>query len=69
MPKCTLSQMINNKPLVFNRSIDEMSLLGKMLLENKIEMLKQQLSSNMIFLNMVVHDMRNPSSSILFAVE
>ena len=69
MPKNTLSKMINNEPLMLNRSIDDMTLLGKMLLENKMEMLKQQLHSSMIFLNMVVHDMRNPSSSILFAVE
>ena len=45
-----------------------MSMLGKMILEKKMEMIKQQLNSNKIFLNMVIHDMRNPSSSIIFAV-
>ena len=61
--------MVNNEPLKFNKSLGEMSLLGKMLLENKMEMVKQQLNSNKIFLDMVVHDMRNPSSAIIFAVE
>ena len=44
-------------------------MLGKMILEKKMEMIKQQLNSNKIFLNMVIHDMRNPSSSIIFAVK
>lgn len=53
----------------FNKQPEEMSILGRVILEKKTEMLKQQLNSNRIFLNMVIHDMRNPSSSIIFAVK
>ena len=44
-------------------------MLGKILLEKKMELIRSQLYSNKIFLNMVIHDMRNPSSGISFAVK
>jgi hypothetical protein len=34
-----------------------------------MDLVRQQLYSNAIFLNMIIHDMRNPSSSIQFAVK
>lgn len=38
-------------------------------LQNKIIKLQKQLINNKIFLNMVIHDMRNPTNSIEFAVK
>lgn len=38
-------------------------------LQNKVKKLQKQLTNNKIFLNMVIHDMRNPTNSIEFAVK
>ena len=39
------------------------------LLKQKIKHLQKQLVNNKIFLNMVIHDMRNPTNSIEFAIK
>lgn len=43
--------------------------IGRTIIEKKLEQLRQQLHSNQIFLNMVIHDMRNPSSAIEFSIK
>ena len=35
----------------------------------KIKKLEKQLNNTKIFLNMVIHDMRNPTNSIEFAIK
>ena len=35
----------------------------------KVELLETKLKNTKIFLNMVIHDMRNPTTSIEFAVK
>ncbi len=37
--------------------------------KGKVKKLQKQLVNNKIFLNMVIHDMRNPTNSIEFAVK
>lgn len=37
--------------------------------KNKISKLEHQLNSTKIFLNMVIHDMRNPTNSIEYALK
>lgn len=39
------------------------------ILQKKVKKLQTQLVNNKIFLNMVIHDMRNPTNSIEFAVK
>lgn len=39
------------------------------MLKQKVRKLQKQLINNKIFLNMVIHDMRNPTNSIEFAVK
>jgi signal transduction histidine kinase len=38
-------------------------------LKAKVRKLQKQLMNNKIFLNMVIHDMRNPTNSIEFALK
>lgn len=42
---------------------------AKKLLNQKIKSLNKQLANNRIFLNMVIHDMRNPSNSAEFGIQ
>ncbi len=39
------------------------------LYRKKIKKLEKQLNNTKIFLNMVIHDMRNPTNSIEFAIK
>ena len=43
--------------------------LSELLQEKKIQALQQQMNSSKIFMNMLVHDMRNPASSIEFGIQ
>ena len=43
--------------------------INNIVLEKRIDQLTHQLNQNRIFLNMVVHDMRNPTSSIQHGLE
>ena len=62
-------QVLNfEKIRIQKQSSEGLDSFGKIILEKKIEQLRQQLDSNKVFLNMVIHDMRNPSSSIEFAI-
>ena len=38
-------------------------------LQTKVQKLQKQLTTNKIFMNMVIHDMRNPTNSIEFALK
>ena len=38
------------------------------LLMSKVEALRNKLKNNRIFMDMVIHDMRNPTNSIQFAI-
>jgi light-regulated signal transduction histidine kinase (bacteriophytochrome) len=38
------------------------------LYKQELENLKKQISSNKIFLNMVIHDLRNPINQICYAI-
>ena len=42
---------------------------NNMIIEKANENLERKVVSNRVFLNMVIHDMRNPSSSIEFAIK
>lgn len=48
-----------------NASLD----LQIVFLQKKLEHLQDLMNSNRIFMNMVIHDMRNPTSAINFALE
>jgi hypothetical protein len=37
--------------------------------QKKLEELREQINTNKIFMNMVIHDMRNPTGSIEFGVQ
>ena len=39
------------------------------ILKKRIKKLERQLNNNKIFLNMVIHDMRNPTNAIDFALK
>ena len=43
--------------------------LKNMMLQQKIDQLLIQINTNMIFMNMVIHDMRNPTGAIEFGVK
>jgi len=43
-------------------------MLQNMMLQQKIDELLAQINTNRIFMNMVIHDMRNPTGAIEFGV-
>jgi hypothetical protein len=43
--------------------------LGNMLESDEILKLQQELNGTKVFLNMVIHDLRNPASQVSFACE
>lgn len=62
MPPCTGIHSFYKNQLSQNRDLHGIC-------TKKIKKLEKQLNNTKIFLNMVIHDMRNPTNSIEFALK
>jgi hypothetical protein len=50
-------------------AVSSADFLKNMMLQQKIDQLLIQINTNRIFMNMVIHDMRNPTGAIEFGVK